>query len=213
MTVIPINIVSDAVCPWCYVGYAALQRAMSTIATRHPGTTFDIKWHAFELNRWPADKPVMSKAQAYKEKFGDGPRLKMMQDYLKQRGAQVGVKMGDSADAVIGSTRYAHEAEVYATQKGKQTEFMLALFDEYFTKNKNIFEIEKLVELAGKVDGLDPSELRDFLAKRQGAGRVEAEIQKNQFIGGVPHYTIGDGIVLHGSQDPEAFVSALEECV
>lgn len=185
---------------------------------RHADYSFDISWQAFELHpEYPATMPVLSKKQMYKEKFGDSPRFAMMQEYLSQRASAVGAKIAPLNDSmVVGSTKLVHEAEVFAKNKGKQTELMLAFFDAYFTHGGNIFEREKIVKIAEGIEGLDAKELDEYLQARRGEKEVAAESAKNRFIGGVPHFTIGFGagaIEVHGGQAPEEFEKVLTSLI
>ncbi|KAK7207097.1 DSBA-like thioredoxin domain-containing protein [Myxozyma melibiosi] len=211
MPSIPISIVSDAICPWCYVGYSSLNRAITAVKQRYPEYSFPVSWQAFELHpEFPEAMPVMSKRKLYEQKFGNSPRFAMMQEYLQQRAAAVGAAIAPLNDkAVVGSTKLVHEAEVYAGEKGKQTELMLAFFDAYFTKSENIFEREKIVEIAKTVEGLDAAELDEYLKERKGARKVEQESAKNRYIGGVPHFTIGKDLEIHGGQEPAEFEKIL----
>ncbi|KAK9334150.1 DSBA-like thioredoxin domain-containing protein [Lipomyces starkeyi] len=214
--VIPISIVSDVVCPWCYVGIAQLQKAMRKFRQSHPGTSFKLTWHAFELNPdlegisstspAPETVPVISKVDYLVSKFGKG--VAERGQLLNQRAQAAGIEINAST-GVIGPTKLVHEALVYAGEKDKQTEFMLALFAAYFGKSENIFGKAGIIKVAATVDGLDVTELGDYLNSRKGNKIVEDEIKKNRYIGGVPHYTIGKYEV-HGGQDADTFVKIFD---
>ncbi|KAK9490439.1 DSBA-like thioredoxin domain-containing protein [Lipomyces doorenjongii] len=215
--VIPISIVSDVVCPWCYVGIAQLQKAMRQFQQSHPGASFKLTWHAFELNPdldrisstspAPETVPVISKFDYLVSKFGRGV-AERGSELLSQRAQAAGIEINGSS-GVIGPTKLVHEALVYAREKDKQTEFMLALFGAYFGKSENIFGKSGIIKVAATVDGLDVTELDDYLNSRKGNKIVEHEMKMNRHIGGVPHYTIGKYEV-HGGQDADTFVKVFE---
>ncbi|KAK9238852.1 thioredoxin-like protein [Lipomyces kononenkoae] len=219
--VIPISIVSDVVCPWCYVGIAQLQKAMGKFQLLHPGASFRLTWHAFELNQdlfdvgstspAPESVPVIAKLDHLASKFGSREVAEQRGAFLAQRAQAAGVKI-DPFNGVIGPTKLVHEALVYAAEKDKQTEFMLALFEAYFSRSENIFGKAGITKVAATIDGLDVTELSDYLHARKGNKIVEDEIKRNRYIGGVPHYTIGKYEV-HGGQDADTFVKVLEHAM
>ncbi|KAJ8102593.1 DSBA-like thioredoxin domain-containing protein [Lipomyces tetrasporus] len=216
--VVRISIVSDVVCPWCYVGIAQLQKAMSKVQQSHPSVSFDLRWQAFELNpdldkasstsAAPETVPVVSKVDYLAWKFGSIEVLEKTRKFLEQRAQAAGVQI-NGYGGVIGPTKLVHEALVYAGEKEKQTEFMLALFEAYFGRSENIFDMAGILKVSATVDRLDVAELREYISTRNGRKIVEDEIKKNRYVGGVPHYTIGKYEV-HGGQDVDTFVKVLE---
>ncbi|KAK9321934.1 thioredoxin-like protein [Lipomyces orientalis] len=216
--VVLISIVSDVVCPWCYVGIAQLQKAMRKVQQSHPGVSFDLRWQAFELNpdldkalstsAAPQTVPVVSKVDYLASKFGSIEILEKTGKFLEQRALSAGVKI-KGYSGVIGPTKLVHEALVYAGEMKKQTEFMLALFEAYFGRSENIFDMAGILKVSATVDGLDVTELKEYLSTRSGRKIVEDEIKKNRYVGGVPHYTIGKYEV-HGGQDVDTFAKVLE---
>ncbi|KAK9367091.1 thioredoxin-like protein [Lipomyces kononenkoae] len=219
--VIPISIVSDVVCPWCYVGLAELRKAMSKFQQLHPGASFKLTWHAFELNPdlfdvgstspAPDSVPVISKFDLLASKFGSREVAEQRGGFFAQIAQAAGIKI-DPFNGVVGPTKLVHEALVYAGEKGKQTEFMLALFEAFFSKSEDIFGRAGITKVAATVDGLDVKELGDYLQARKASKIVEDEINRNRYIGGVPHYTIGKYEV-HGGQDADTFVKVLEHAM
>ncbi|KAK9477683.1 DSBA-like thioredoxin domain-containing protein [Lipomyces japonicus] len=218
MSVISISIVSDVVCPWCYVGITQLQKAIQAFHNNHPDTTFNIKWHAFELNPTlepidPSKKVLVSpKVEHLERKFGSLDRIKQMSEFLKERANSLGIKI-DTLGGNIGSTRLAHESIAYAGQKNKQTELSIALFEAYFSRNEDIFSKDDILRVAKSVDGINVTELDDYISTGKGRNLVDDEIRKYRAVGGVPDFTIQGQVKIHGGQDAAVFEQIFERLV
>lgn len=137
MTHFNIDIISDTVCPWCYVGHKRLTRAIAQHTQRHPADTFTTAWHAFYLDP-TAPTPGEDKQARYERRFG-ATRTRMMQERLAQIGAQEGIafKFGGRT----GNTRDSHRLVALGRAKGgeAQTRVVEALFNAYFEEAKRRF--------------------------------------------------------------------------
>ncbi|KAK9465332.1 thioredoxin-like protein [Lipomyces arxii] len=216
---IAISIVSDVICPWCYIGLTQLQKAMAKFKTIHPDSTITLSWHAFELDpdlaslkstaSTPDVTPTVPRAPYYYAKFG-GPELAAQRlGMLANRAAALGLKI-DVLQGVLGPTKLVHEAMVYAAEKGKQTEFMKACFEATFSRGENIFGTPEIAKIADTIEGLSGFEVTQFLEQGKGRSIVANEIHENRGIGGVPHYTFNDRYQVSGGQDSETFLKVLE---
>ncbi|KAL8947982.1 MAG: hypothetical protein Q9222_005790 [Ikaeria aurantiellina] len=211
MTNFNISIVSDTVCPWCYVGKTKLDRAISVYKSAHPNSTdtFSTTWYPFYLNP-DAPKIGIDKRQYYISKFG-AERVPMMFDRLASIGKSVGIdfKFGGKT----GNTRDSHRLIQLAKTKGPdvQTKVVEELFKSYFEKEEDITSHDILTAAAVK-GGLGEREIKDWLASDKGGKEVDKEVMEAQMkaISGVPHFTMQGKYEIGGAQDPEAFVQIFD---
>ncbi|KAI4171872.1 MAG: hypothetical protein LQ343_003949 [Gyalolechia ehrenbergii] len=211
MTDFNISIVSDTVCPWCYVGKNKLDRAISLYKSAHPNSTdtFSTTWYPYYLNP-DAPKTGVDKRQYYVSKFG-AERTPMIFDRLTSAGKPVGIdfKFGGKT----GNTRDSHRMIQLAKTKGPemQTRVVENLFKSYFEEEKDITSHEVLKAATVKA-GLEETEVREWLASNKGGKEVDKEVveARKKAVSGVPHYTMQGKYEIGGAQDPEAFVQTFE---
>ncbi|KAK6357015.1 hypothetical protein TWF718_001346 [Orbilia javanica] len=202
-----IDIVSDTVCPWCYVGFKRLNKAITSFKQTHPDATFDIKWHPYYLNP-SAPKVSVDKKKVFEEKFGR-ERVAMMHRRLAAIGHQEGINFAFGGKT--GNTRKSHRIIYLAGEKGVQNEVVEQLFISYFENEKDITDDAVLKEAAIN-GGLKPEDVDNYLASDLGGPQVDKEVGDAQlrFIQGVPHYTINGKSEIGGAQDPDAFIEIFE---
>jgi len=211
MTNFNITIVSDTVCPWCYVGKKRMESAIATWREKHPGNqdTFTTTWFPFYLNPG-APKQGIEKQAYFQQRFGP-ERTVMMQSRLSAIGKSVDInfKFGGKT----GNTRDSHRLVQLGKTHGpeKQTRVIEELFKGYFENEKDITSREVLTQ-AGLDAGLDSAEVEGWLASDKGGPEVDREVQqaKSKFISGVPFFTINDRYHLEGAEDPSAFLEIFE---
>ncbi|KAJ6096724.1 hypothetical protein N7486_007470 [Penicillium sp. IBT 16267x] len=227
MTNFKIQIISDSVCPWCYVGYRRLSRAINTHKASNPSDTFSLHWRAFYLNPKSPGFPGLNKQEMYAEKFG-AERSKAIFARLSAAGEGDGISF--SFGGKTGSTRdshrviwYAGEEEAKGTQPGGtatatgtgvgglQTRVVENLFRAYFEEEKNITDVKVLIEAAVQA-GLDGGEVTKLLESGVGAEQVDAEAftASRRLVSGVPHFTVQGKYVVEGADDPERFLEVFE---
>ncbi|KAL8695922.1 MAG: hypothetical protein Q9224_003074 [Gallowayella concinna] len=211
MTNFNISIVSDTVCPWCYVGKNKLDRAISLYRSSHPNSTdtFSTTWYPFYLNP-DAPKTGVDKRQYYMSKFGP-ERTPMIFDRLASAGKPVGIdfKFGGKT----GNTRDSHRLIQLAKTKGPkmQTRVVEELFKSYFEQEEDITS-HTVLKAAAEKAGLEEGEIREWLESNKGGKEVDREVVEAQMkaVSGVPHFTIQDKFEIAGAQDPQAFVQIFE---
>ncbi|EON63895.1 hypothetical protein W97_03123 [Coniosporium apollinis CBS 100218] len=211
MTNFDIKIVSDTVCPWCYVGKKRLEKGISMYKAAHPESndTFSTTWFPFYLNP-DAPRDGVDKQQMYHTKFGP-QRTQMMQQRLAAIGQQEGIdfKFGGKT----GNTRDSHRLIQLAKTKspGVENRVIEELFTAYFEKEKDITS-HKVLQEAGERAGLDAAEVRDWLESDKGGKEVDEEVREAQrsFISGVPNFTIQGRYEIGGAEEPAAFVDIFE---
>ncbi|KAL9021573.1 MAG: hypothetical protein Q9185_001221 [Variospora sp. 1 TL-2023] len=212
MTNFNISVVSDTVCPWCYVGKNKLDRAISLYksANNSNNDTFTTTWYPFYLVP-DAPKPGVDKRQYFAAKFGP-ERTSMMFNRLTSIGKPLGIdfKFGGKT----GNTRDSHRLIQLAKLKGSETQTRLVeeLFRTYFEEEGDITSHEVLGAAAVKA-GLEESEVKDWLGSDKGGKEVDKEVVEAQSkaISGVPHFTLQGKYDVGGAQDPEAFVQIFEK--
>ncbi|KAI8605771.1 thioredoxin-like protein [Dissophora ornata] len=200
---INIDIVSDTVCPWCYIGKQRLEKAIASYKSKpeHQDVKFEVHWHPYQLDPAASKTPV-SKMAMYANKFGPS-RAPLMRERMIQVGKEEGVNFAYNGNIV--NTLDSHRLIAFASKKGKEDEMVTELFKNYFEQDK-CGEIPTLIDSAVKV-GLDKKEVEDFLNSDEGVKEIQVEIQKakRQGVEGVPNFTIGDKYVLSGAQEPSTF--------
>ena len=211
MTNFNISIVSDTVCPWCYVGKQKLENAISTYKSAHPATTdtFSTTWYPFYLNP-DASSTGIDKRQYYTSKFGP-ERTPIIFDQLSSVGKSVGIdfKFGGKT----GNTRDSHRLIQLAKTKGPemQTRVVEELFKSYFEHEEDITS-HSVLKVAAEKAGLEEADIKEWLETDKGGSEVDREVVEAQMkaVSGVPHFILQDKYEIGGAQDPEAFVQIFE---
>ncbi|KAF2108320.1 thioredoxin-like protein [Lophiotrema nucula] len=210
MTNFDIKIVSDTVCPWCYVGKKRLEKGIAAYKAAHPDSTdtFSTTWFPFYLN--PDAPKSIDKTAYYKSKFGEA-RTEAIFQRLGALGKDEGInfKFGGRT----GNTRDSHRLVQLGKTKGPavQTRVIEELFSDYFENERDITTKEVLAE-AGVRAGLGKDEVKAWLDGEGGGKLVDKEVQDayEQNIHGVPNFTINDKFEVGGAQEPAAFVQLFE---
>ncbi|MED6207218.1 hypothetical protein PIB30_033813 [Stylosanthes scabra] len=201
--VVRVDISSDTVCPWCFVGKKNLDKA---IAASNEKYNFELRWHPFQLDS-NAPKEGTDKKEYYIRKFGS--RSEQMAARMSEVFRNVGLEY--SMSGLTGNTLDSHRLIYFAGQQGldKQHALVEELCLGYFTQGKYIGDQKFLLESAAKV-GVEGAE--DFLKNpNNGLKEVEEELRTySSNIGGVPYYVINGNHKLSGAQPPEVFLRAFE---
>ncbi|KAL1843583.1 hypothetical protein VTJ49DRAFT_866 [Mycothermus thermophilus] len=208
MTNFNIKIVSDAICPWCYVGKKRLERAIETYKRSIPGganDTFTISWHPFYLDP-SLPKTGIDRDVHLARKFGP-ERLAVVTAHLKQLGEAEGIHF--SLKGKIGNTRDAHRLVQLAKTKSNEAEnrVISVLFKSHFEEDADITSHDVLAAIGEKA-GLDKTEVAEWLSQGSGGQEVDREVEEayRKGISGVPNFTINDRYEVQGAQDVEGFL-------
>ncbi|RAL04971.1 DsbA family oxidoreductase [Aspergillus ibericus CBS 121593] len=224
MTHFNIQIISDTVCPWCYIGYRRLSRAITTHKTTYPTDTFTLTWHAFYLNPSSPTFPGLDKTEFYQSKFG-ADRTTAIFSRLAAVGQADGIAF--SFGGRTGNTRDSHRLLWFAGQKeretagtageegvvgGLQTRVAEQLFRAYFEEEKNITDREVLVQAAVGA-GLERAAVEALLGSEEGGKEVdlEAERARRQLVTGVPYYMVQGQYAVEGADEPDTFLEVFEQ--
>ncbi|CCG84876.1 protein of unknown function [Taphrina deformans PYCC 5710] len=209
-----VDIVSDTICPFCFIGKRRLEAAIErfrSASSAHAEVQFDIRWHPFYLG--PPDSPVMSKMQRYREKFG-AARTEQMIPYMKSIGAKDGIAF--SYEGPIGPTYLSHRVLQYVQEQERdRTDHTVeALFRSYFEASGNIFTKESLLHILQEAKvKLDWTKLETFLDDPSGREQIDREVLQAQMkrINGVPDFTINKEYHINGAQEVEVFVDIFDK--
>ncbi|KAK5661761.1 hypothetical protein OQA88_9862 [Cercophora sp. LCS_1] len=208
MTNFNIKIVSDAVCPWCYIGKKRLERAISIYQKTVPDAaqdTFTITWHPFYLDPNLPKAGVDSKTHLAR-KFGP-ERATMIQARVHALGKSEGIEFSFSGK--LGNTRDAHRLVQFAKTKSNEVEnkVIAELFTSYFEQGGDVTSHDMLAAAAERA-GLDRSEAAKWLGEGKGGSEVDREVEEayQKGISGVPNFTINGRPDISGAQDPETFL-------
>ncbi|KAI9049079.1 hypothetical protein LZ554_006927 [Drepanopeziza brunnea f. sp. 'monogermtubi'] len=212
MTKFDIEIVTDSVCPWCYVGKKKLDKAIEAYKEVHPNSedTFSMTWMSFYLDPG-APKIGVDKIGYYRAKFGR-ETTDMMFERLSQIGREVGINFKHGGKT--GNTRDSHRLIQLGKSKSPavQTRVVEELFAAYFENEGDITSHDVLLGAAVKA-GLDESEAEDWLRSDRGGPEVDREVEQARLkqISGVPNFTVQGKYEIGGVQDPAVFLTLFEK--
>lgn len=211
MNKLHLDIWSDIVCPWCYIGKRHLEQALAQFEHRD---SVEIVWRSFELDPdAPAVRdPSTSYAERLARKYGvSSAQGQQMIDRVKDAGKRVGLDF-DYDHIKSGNTFGAHRLLHWAHPQGKQGELKERLMRAYMTEGQAIGERDVLVTLAGEV-GLDAAEARAVLDDDRFAGEVRADekLATELEIRGVPFFVMAGRVGVSGAQPVEVLKRALDQ--
>ena len=199
-----IDIYSDVICPWCYIGKRRMEKGLA-------GQAATVRWHPFELN--PGMPPEGAERRAYRiKKFGSWERSLELDAQVGRAFASEDLGFNPEKMARTPNTFDAHRILWLAGEKGVQDAVMEALFKAYFTDGRDLSDRATLAAVAVE-GGLDSKEVNELLAGDRGVAEVREWEQKGQRLGisGVPFFVINGKVALSGAQPPEMFRAAIEQ--
>ena len=208
-----IDIFSDPICPWCYIGKRRLEQALASY--HNPLKDLEIVWRAFQLN---PDMPEegMDRQIYLTNKFGGEERARQIYQNIKQVGEAVELDFQFDAIRHTPSTIKSHRLIRLAHGMGKQNDFTEELFKAYFLEGQNIEDNEVLLKIATEA-GMEKESTTDFLASDRLKLEVIEEDKQARAVGlnGVPCFIVDNKFVLSGAQEPQSiqqvFDLALQE--
>ncbi len=204
-----IDIWSDVVCPWCWIGKHRFQRALALLGDDAPD--LEIHWHPYLLDP-DADATPVPLRETYAAKFGGAERAAELLAQMQSTARAEGLPMDFSRSQVRVTTLPAHRLIWLAGREGNQDAVVEALFRAHFAEGRNLADPEVLVA-AGAAGGLDEARVRALFASNEGLTEVHAGIGRAQALGirAVPTFVIGGRHGVQGAQPPEAFAEALRK--
>ncbi|MGA2612202.1 MAG: DsbA family oxidoreductase [Spirochaetia bacterium] len=206
---IHVEIWSDVVCPFCYMGKRRFENALR--AFEHKDEV-QVTWRSFQLDPDTRPAPGLSVYDYLSRRKGmPASESGRMHDRLTAAAAELGLSYNFDA-AVMANTFDAHRLGHLARARGLQESMEERLFAAYFTEGRNIGDGETLAALGGEA-GLDPSEVREMLAGSDFAEEVRSEEREAPELGadGVPFYVFDRTYAVSGAQPIELFLEVLQK--
>jgi predicted DsbA family dithiol-disulfide isomerase len=201
-----IDVVSDVVCPWCFIGKRRLEKALAL----KPDVPVEVHWHPYFLNDW-IPREGISREQYLTTKFGSAERYKGIAQRVSAAAAAEGLDYAMDKISRQPNTLDAHRLIKWASGIGKAAEMKQRLMDLYFTDGADLTNHAVLAQAAGDV-GLNAEDVRAALASDKDITAVEQEAQqaKEAGIEGVPMFIFGGKFAVSGAQAPEALAEAID---
>ena len=198
---IEIDLFSDVVCPWCFIGKRRLERALAA----RPEQEVQIQWRAFQLNP-DLPREGIPRQHYVEAKFGGPERAKQIYSNIRNAGESEGLDFQFDKIVRQPNTVTAHRAIYWAGNQNQADPLVEALFIAYFYNGRDIGSPEVLAEIASE-SGLDGDALKDYLATEDGLREVAAESRfaYENGITGVPCFIFNRKYAVAGAQEPEAF--------
>jgi predicted DsbA family dithiol-disulfide isomerase len=204
-----IDIWSDVVCPWCWIGKHRFQRALELMGDKAPQV--EVHWHPFLLDP-EADATPVPLRQAYAAKFGGAERAGQMLAQTQDTARAEGLPMDFERGQVRVSTLPAHRLLWLAGREGVQDVVGEALFRAHFAEGRNLADPQVLAEAAA-AGGIPAGRVQAMLASDEGLAEVRAGLGQAQALGiqSVPTFVINGRYAVQGAQPPEVFAQVLEK--
>ena len=202
---IKIDVISDTICPWCFIGKRNFEKAISQV----PGIEVKFSYSTFQLNpNFP--KEGVDKKEYISRKFNND-HYSSMKERIKDEAIKSGISISNNTLTIIPNTFNSHKLILWSKEYDCHTEIVENLFKAYFEDSKDISNVDILLEIAEN-SGMDKRIIKQkFLDDLDNEIIIEEE-RKNRENGvmGVPTYIINDGITLTGSQPVDSLVRLLE---
>jgi predicted DsbA family dithiol-disulfide isomerase len=201
-----IDVVSDVVCPWCFIGKHRLEAALKL----KPGIAVEVHWRPYFLNDW-IPREGIARDEYLTTKFGSPERYKGIAQRVGAAAAEEGLVYASDKMKRQPNTLDCHRLIRWAEGIGKSAEMKQRLMDLYFTEGADLTNRAVLVQAASDV-GLDPEDIGAALASDQDVALIEQEAQsaKEAGIEGVPCFIFGGKFAVSGAQSPEYLAEAIE---
>ena len=205
---VSVDIVSDIVCPWCWLGKKYFDEAV-----RKSGRIVDVVWRPYML-----DADVPAQGADYKsymqKKFGDGPsdKFKAMREHLETAAPDAGIEFKFSELTVRPNTLRAHRLVRWARGQDLGNDAKEALFKAYFQGLRDVGDIAVLTDIAGTI-GMDADLVEELLQsdRDENAVREEALFYRNLGVSGVPTFIYNGQFAITGAQPVSAHVQAIKQ--
>ena len=206
---VTIDVISDVVCPWCYLGKRRLEQALAIV----PDVSAEVRWRPFQLD--PSIPPEgIPRADYIRRKFGSLEALDAPNARLAAAGAAVGIAYAFDKIARSPNTIDAHRLIRWAAAAGVEEAMVERLFRFYFVEGADIGSREVLVRAAADI-GMDAAAVAADLATDRDRAAVQADIDTASYAGvtGVPCFIMDGRSAVMGAQSPELLAAAIRRAV
>ncbi len=204
-----IDIVSDTVCPWCFIGKRRLARALAL----RPAVPVEVFWRPYRLDPTIPREGVDRKAYM-QAKFGNNPNRAAMSEALRGEGASEGIAFAFDRIARTPNTLDSHRLIRWAGGAGVQDALVERLFEAYFVEGRDIGDAGVLTDVAGAA-GMDATLVAELLSGDSDLAVVEREAgMANQMgISGVPTFIFDSTFMISGAREPEILVRVMDKAL
>ena len=201
-----IRIISDTVCPWCFIGKKRFERALAM----RPQENLQVIWQPFQLNPTMPTEGMEHKSYLA-AKFGGLERAERQNDRLCQTGREEGIEFNFPAIKRMPNTINSHRLVHFAGLAGRQEAIVESLFHGFFFDGLDLGNLDTLVEI-GTVNGLNRNDLSRYLRSDNDRAQILAldEKARQEGITGVPCYVVDGKFAVSGAQSPEIFHQIFE---
>ncbi len=206
-----VEIWSDVVCPWCYIGKRRWEKGLADFRAANPDVEIEVAYRSFQLDPTAPEGPGQPVIAGYEKKFGGPEKAREIIDHVTNEAAGEGLEF-DMDSAVRANTLLSHRLLVLAEQQGVQLELKERLMKAYFVEGQSLGVIDNLVRLATDV-GIDAEEARAWLSGDAGKAEVlsHLEFAGQAGITSVPTFVFDRQTGVPGAQPAELFTQILTE--
>lgn len=203
---ISVDVISDVICPWCYIGKRRLEKAIAAADVQ-----VSVRWHPFQLNP-QMPKEGISRREYRTRKFGSWERSMELDAKVVTVGESEGIQFVFDKIVRSPNTVDAHRLIWFADQHGCQDAVVETLFHAYFTEGRDIGDRQTLIDV-GDEAGLDRQAVESMLDSDEGLDAIAnaREMSQQHGVDGVPFFIINQKLTLAGAQDSETFVEAFKK--
>jgi predicted DsbA family dithiol-disulfide isomerase len=204
---VKLDILSDPICPWCYIGKANLDRALES----QPDNPFQIEWHPFQLN---PDMPAegMDRREYLETKFGGKDNAVQVYARIDEAAKAAGLDIAFDKIQRTPNTLNAHRLIHWAGIEGRQTPVVSALFRAYFIEGRDIGDIDVLADIADGV-GMDAAMIRKLLSGDADIEDIKSRDAwaREKGVTGVPTFVVAQQHAVPGAQPPDLWARVIAE--
>jgi len=207
--IIEIDVISDVMCPWCYIGKRRLEKALAMV----PDVSVDIRWRPFQLDH-TIPETGMDRKEYLRKKFGSDEQAAQVYGPVRAAGKDEEIPFEFDKIKVSPNTLNAHRIIRWAMAEGVQNAVVERLFQLYFIEGANLTDKTVLADAAVEA-GLERAVVERLLDSDADLEETRAEISQAQQMGvtGVPAFIIGNRYAVMGAREPEAIAQAIAEVV
>jgi predicted DsbA family dithiol-disulfide isomerase len=202
-----VDVISDVICPWCYIGKRRLEKAVAALAGRE---RVRVRWHPFQLNPL-MPREGMSRREYRTAKFGSWERSLALDAQVAAAGRAEGIPFDYAMVMRTPNTLDAHRLIELADTVGIQDAVVEAVFRAYFAEGRDISQATVLLDVVAEA-GLDRGRAEAALNSDEGLAAIRAAEEQSRRAGvqGVPHFLINGTLALSGAREPSVFLDAFE---
>lgn len=205
-----VDVISDVICPWCYIGKKRLEKAITALDSQH---RVQVRWLPFQLNP-TMPKEGISRKEYRIRKFGSWEQSLELDAKIVAVGQTEGIHFAFDRIERTPNTVDAHRLIWLADQQGCQDAIVESLFLAYFTEGRDISNRQTLIDVVAEA-GLERHRAEAMLNSEEGMDAIKEaqELSRWHRVDGVPFFIINNEITLSGAQQPDVFLGAFREAI